>query len=60
VSVYDLPDDLVTGYQWLSARRQLAFDNMQIGPANATSPHPDQNVPGSQFRHGRLSDFQWA
>jgi hypothetical protein len=60
VSVCDFPDDLVTRYQWLPPRRQFTFDNMQISPANATSPDPYQNVTGSGFRLECLSDFEWA
>ena len=60
VSICDFPDDLVTGYQWLLPRRQFTFDNMQVGPASATSPDPYQNVTGSEFRLGCLSDLQWA
>src|SRR6266545_2510568 len=40
VSACDFTDDLVTGYQRLPPRRQLTFDNMQIGPANAARPDP--------------------
>src|ERR1019366_7769017 len=59
-SVCDLTGDLVTGYQWLAPGRQFAFDNMQIGPANTTSPDPYQNVTGPEFRLGCLHDFQRA
>jgi hypothetical protein len=60
VSICDFTDDLVTGYQWLPPRRQFPFDDMQVGPADATSPDPYQNVTGSGFRLGYLSDLQWA
>jgi hypothetical protein len=59
-SACNLTDNLVTGYQWLAPGGQFALDNMQIGPANTTSPDPDQNVTARQFRLGCLNDFQWA
>jgi hypothetical protein len=59
-SACNLTDDLVAGNQWLEPGRQFAFDNMQVGPANTTGTHLDQNVTGQRFGLGDLNDFQGA
>ena len=43
-SVNDLADDLMTGNVLFADRRQFAFDNVQVGPANTTGTNTQQNV----------------
>ena len=42
----DLAHDLVTGNQSLAKRWEFAFDDVQIGPADAAGPHSQKDLPG--------------
>jgi hypothetical protein len=55
-----LTHDLVTRNQRLTLWRQLAFDNVQIRPANATRPHSYQDVTRLSLRLGQLTNVQRA
>jgi hypothetical protein len=59
-SAGDLSDDLVTRNQRPASYWQFPFDNVQIGPADATGPDPDQDVPRYRFGLRRLYNFQRA
>jgi len=55
-SVYDFTYNLVTRNQLLHPRGQLAFNDMQIRPAHATSANPEKNMPGFHLGLGNLFD----
>jgi hypothetical protein len=42
----DLTYDLMTRNQGLVKLRKFAFDDMQIGSADAAGPHPQKHLPG--------------
>jgi hypothetical protein len=46
----------MAGNNVLANRRQLAFDNMQVRPANTASPHTQQDVSRLQFRLGNFGN----
>src|SRR5437588_8890805 len=46
----DLANDLMTWNERRSMQAEVAFDNMNIGPANGADVHLDSNVTGGRFR----------
>jgi hypothetical protein len=47
-------------YQWSPPNRQISFDNMKIGSADATGSDPNEQFIVS--RHGQITFYklQWA
>ena len=45
----DLSDDLVTWNDRLLMQVEIAFDNMNIGPANGADVHLDSNLTGGRL-----------
>ncbi len=45
LAVDDLPYDLMTGNQLSAKGRKFAFDDMQIGSANAAGSHLQEHLP---------------
>jgi hypothetical protein len=48
----------MTRNKLLAAGRQFAFDDVQIGPANAAGTHAQQNVTGHEFRTRNLGNVK--
>ncbi len=57
-SLDNLTHDLMTGNQTLPQWRKLAFDNVEVGPANTAGPHAQQHLSGSRFRFRYLLGTQ--
>jgi hypothetical protein len=55
----DNPHDLVTRNHRRLARRQFAFDYMQIGAAHTASMHTRKHFVVARLRHGRIREFEW-
>jgi len=54
----DNPDHLVAGRNGKFARRELAFDHMQIGTADPASIHANQHLPGTRLRLRKLGELE--
>jgi hypothetical protein len=52
-------DDLVTGNYLRAPRRQFSFHDMQIGSADTTRSHAQQNMTRWDARQRSIADFQW-
>src|ERR1700733_2841623 len=48
----------MTGNKLVATRRQFAFDDVQVGSANATGTHPQQNVSGDELRTWDVDDLK--
>jgi hypothetical protein len=46
----DFSDDLMTRGKPRPQRRQIPFDDMQVGATNSASQHSQQHMPGFDFR----------
>ena len=56
--LFDDADDLVPGNYWRLARRQFAFNDVQIGAADAAHFHADENFARGGLRHRRVGEFE--
>jgi hypothetical protein len=54
----DLSDDLMTGNELRLQRREISFDDVQIGTTNPASNDAKQHVPRLQRRTGHVPDLQ--
>jgi hypothetical protein len=40
--------------------REFSFHDMEIGAANATGAHPQENLAGGELRIWDVRDLEWA
>jgi hypothetical protein len=57
-SIDDVANDLMTWNKLCLTRRQFAFDDVQVGPANAASTYTQENVSGNELRRRNVGDLQ--
>ena len=56
----DPADDLVAGHDRKPPRRQIALGDLQVGAANATGEHAQEQLTFDRFRSGNVAELEGA
>jgi hypothetical protein len=52
------PDDLMTGYELRSKRRQISFNDVQVSATDSAGNHPKQNMSGCELWTGDILNIK--